>query len=286
MDFGEITNYWKIVGMHPNSIQDHVSELQKIMIDIDAYDEYYNNYSYMSHIQDHIIVKYKNSDYFDKNNNTTTDKINQIDFIKFCKEIGVLEDAALVWQKKFVDNQMNIYPQIYIFALLHGVSTNCEIHGWSCNTTDCSSFKFDMYLVYRHENNNKAPVNRLDDDEFIMYGKQCFNACELHDHNTDYDGLITILQNKNITLENCIIQTKRHCLINPVLCNVYELLVRGQCGGLVGKHFGNLEVDNRTKALELVKYYKKREPLIFDQSQAKTCDNCVCYPISAISLKI
>ena len=281
----EVRSHWNKAGMSEVAFDHHLRSYRQ---DIETESYPYYNYSLDYYVQISIIARYKSSAYYDKSRDETTSLISKITFPNFCSQVGIRREAAEKWQTKFKERNMEVSPQIYIFAALHGVSTNCDRHGWKCDLPTCPSFKFAKYSLGKNDYflPDEENIERLDPEDFIIYGKWHFIRCELFDHNTDYNSLIQILGDPNISLECCIEFTKQHIKANPKLNNVYCLLTEGNCGGLQGRRYGVLPLTNREKALKLVRFMERREPLVYDDSgfQLTGPVEGIVFPISAISL--
>jgi hypothetical protein len=117
-----IVDYWSKIGMSDDAINQYVDQCQDL---IESEGDYYYNYSLTSHVQLFVIERYKESFFFDKTKKSTADEIDKISFVQFCMKMGTIKAAAESWFTKFMDIKMDIYPKIYIFALLHGLSIKC-----------------------------------------------------------------------------------------------------------------------------------------------------------------
>ena len=252
-----IQNRWMKAGMNKESVQEHIEKWKTWIENENSL--YYHNLE-KTNMLNYLISGYKYSIYFDNKNKITTNEINDIGFVDFCNEMGIEREAAELWLSRFENLNMRIYPQVYIFAALHGIDTSCEEHGWKCENISCETFNFYDFKSY-DEDSGYETRNRLDEQEFITYGKLNFVPCELMDHNTDYDTLIKILEDNNISYEECVLEAKKHRQIHPELGKICRMLEQGKSGGILGDYFTKLELDNRQKALLYLKFDKRKEPL-------------------------
>lgn len=185
---------------------------------LDHYDitgMYYQNYRVETMISRFILgVKFKPRYY-----PTNQLVIGDISFLHFCVSLGIREEMATTWDKQFLSRNMILTPDVYIYGLLHPLTT-----------PSFQFFRIDWLSdeICPHPS-QEVKVDRLDKDDFIIYGRLAFERSILSSYHIDCQSFINFLSDETHTKNDCIRFGLLHTRKNPNLCRIYEhLLVRGE----------------------------------------------------------